>query len=86
MYIVDYAMIFIEHVKDHLIDTFIKSLVSCKTRPSPNVITSCYPLLSQLDDDRFKKVMLPALQKAMLRNPEIIWNVWDLSSVELSWI
>ncbi|CAH1977085.1 unnamed protein product [Acanthoscelides obtectus] len=57
---------------DQLMDTFIKSLVSCKTRPSPNVIISCYPLLSQVDDDRFKKAVLPALQKAMLRNPEII--------------
>nr|CAH7734834.1 unnamed protein product [Callosobruchus chinensis] len=70
---------------DHLIDTFIKSLVSCKTRPSPNVIMSCYPLLSQLDDDRFKRAMLPALQKAMLRNPEIILECVGLviSGVEL---
>lgn len=55
-----------------LLETFIKNFVSCKTRPLPNVILATYPLLKQVSFDLFKKNLWPSLQKAMLRNPEII--------------
>ncbi|CAG9834134.1 unnamed protein product [Diabrotica balteata] len=57
---------------DLLVDTFIKNFISCKVRPSPNIIIACYPLLSQINQQLFTKSVLPALQKAMLRNPEVI--------------
>ncbi|XP_057670075.1 eIF-2-alpha kinase activator GCN1 [Diorhabda carinulata] len=57
---------------DPLIESFIKNFISCKTRPSPNIIIACYPLLSQIKEEHFVKSILPALQKAMLRNPEVI--------------
>ncbi|KAJ8966633.1 hypothetical protein NQ314_003400 [Rhamnusium bicolor] len=57
---------------DQLLDTFLKNFISCKMRPSPNIVTACYPLLLEISDELFKKSVLPALQKAMLRNPEII--------------
>lgn len=50
----------------------MKNFVSCKTRPSPNLVIACYPLLSQVNLDTFQSSVLGALQKAMLRNPEII--------------
>lgn len=62
-------------LEDHivsLLDTFIKNFVSCKVRPLPNVIIATYPLLKLIPHDLFKKTLWPALQKAMLRNPEII--------------
>lgn len=57
---------------ESLLETFIKKFVSCKTRPLPNVIIASYPLLKQVNHDLFKKNLWPSLQKAMLRNPEII--------------
>ncbi|CAH1119168.1 unnamed protein product [Phaedon cochleariae] len=57
---------------NQFLDSFIKNFISTKVRPSPNIIIACYPLISQANIDLFKKTILPALQKAMLRNPEII--------------
>ncbi|CAG9865117.1 unnamed protein product [Phyllotreta striolata] len=57
---------------DQLVDTFIKKFISCKVRPSPNIVLACYPLLRQINQDIFGKTVVPALQKAMLRNPEVI--------------
>lgn len=58
--------------QNELLDAFIKNFISCKTRLSPNLVKACYPLLSQVNNELFKTLILPALQKAMLRNPEII--------------
>lgn len=58
--------------KAALLDTFIKSLISGKTKPLPAVIEGCYSFLKLLNHDEFKATLLPALQKAMLRNPEVI--------------
>lgn len=60
------------HFKDRLLDTFIKTLISCKNKPIKTVIVACYPLMKTVNHDQFKTTLLPALQKAMLRNPEII--------------
>ncbi|XP_031350613.1 eIF-2-alpha kinase activator GCN1-like [Photinus pyralis] len=57
---------------DKNLDTFIKTLVSCKTKPLNTAIEACYPMLKRLNHEQFKSTLLPALQKAMLRNPEII--------------
>lgn len=46
--------------------------MSCKTKPSPAVLKGCYPFLKRVNHEHFKTSLLPALQKAMLRNPEII--------------
>lgn len=59
-------------MQDQLLDTFIKHFISTKFRPSPEIVIACYPLLSQINEGLFKKSLLPALQKAMLRNPEVI--------------
>lgn len=53
-------------------DIFIKTLISCKTKPSPTIIVACYPFLKLINHEDFKNVLLPALQKAMLRSPEVI--------------
>lgn len=36
------------------------------------MIKACYPLLKNVNHNQFKTSLLPALQKSMLRNPEII--------------
>lgn len=66
-------------------EAFIKNFISCKTRPLPNLVIACYPLLSQVNSDLFKNLVLVALQKAMLRNPEVILETVGLiiSGVEI---
>lgn len=58
--------------KEKLIDHFIKGLVTVKVKPHGAAITSCAQLLQTLTLDEFKKSILPALQRAMLRSPEIV--------------
>lgn len=58
--------------KDKLIDHFIKGLVTVKVKPNAALFTSCSLLLKSLNIDEFKKSILPALQRAMLRSPEIV--------------
>lgn len=58
--------------KDKLVEHFIKGLVTVKVKPNVATITSCALLLKSLTLDEFKKTVLPALQRAMLRSPEII--------------
>ncbi|XP_030761834.1 eIF-2-alpha kinase activator GCN1 isoform X2 [Sitophilus oryzae] len=62
-------------IKDHLdlfLESFVKNFITCKIAPLSTVVEACYPLLAQVLLDQFKKCVLPALQKAMLRNPEVI--------------
>ena len=51
---------------------FIKVAVSCKTKPSVYIIKESESLLKHVNHEEFKQHLLPAMQKAMLRNPEII--------------
>lgn len=50
----------------------IKGLVTVKVKPNVALFTSCSQLLKALNADEFKKSILPALQRAMLRSPEVI--------------
>lgn len=50
----------------------IKGLVTVKVKPNVALFTSCSQLLKSLNADEFKKSILPALQRAMLRSPEVI--------------
>ena len=53
-------------------EAFIKVAVSVKIKPAVYVVDECRALLRQLTHDEFKNQLLPAVQKSMLRNPEII--------------
>ncbi|XP_011307361.1 translational activator GCN1 [Fopius arisanus] len=59
-------------LKPPIIATLIKTTISSKTKPDPHLLSSVSPFLKRLTPDDFKSQILPALQKAMLRNPEII--------------
>lgn len=54
------------------LELFVKVAVSSKTRPDLSVIHECKTLLRLVTPDEFEKTLLPAIMKAMLRNPEII--------------
>lgn len=51
---------------------FIKVAISCKTKPAVYAIRASDSLLKHVSHEEFKRQLLPAMQKAMLRNPEII--------------
>lgn len=58
--------------KGVLLETFIKVAVSVKIKPAVYIVDESRALLKQLTHDEFKSQLLPAVQKAMLRNPEVI--------------
>lgn len=58
--------------KEKLIEHFIKGLVTVKVKPSPGNITNCKLLLNTITRDEFKAQILPALQRSMLRSPELV--------------
>ncbi|XP_008548705.1 eIF-2-alpha kinase activator GCN1 [Microplitis demolitor] len=62
----------IDPFKNSIIEGFIKIAISCKKKPELFVVDAAAPFLRRLSHDDFKNQVLPALQKAMLRNPEII--------------
>ncbi|XP_012272971.1 eIF-2-alpha kinase activator GCN1 [Orussus abietinus] len=62
----------VEKLKDGILESFIKVTISCKKKPELYVVDAAVPLLRRVSHDDFKSHLLPALQKAMLRNPEII--------------
>ncbi|XP_017884303.1 eIF-2-alpha kinase activator GCN1 [Ceratina calcarata] len=59
-------------LKANIIDIFIKLTISCKKKPDLYVVHNAVPLLRRISHEEFKNQLLPAIQKAMLRNPEII--------------
>nr|CAD7442358.1 unnamed protein product [Timema bartmani] len=58
--------------KPSLLDIFIKVAISCKNKPALYIVKESEPLLKHVTHEEFKQFLLPAMQKAMLRNPEII--------------
>ncbi|CRL07624.1 CLUMA_CG020589, isoform A [Clunio marinus] len=58
--------------KTRLLDHFVKALVTAKTKPNCHHITACKIILASLDIEDVKSTLLPALQRSMLRNPEIV--------------
>ena len=71
-----------------ILDSFIKLTISTKVKPDDYVVELCTPLLKHLTHEEFKGLLLPALLKAMLRNPEIILcsvgKVLNVLSLDLS--
>lgn len=63
---------FLETNKVKILDHFVKGLITVKAKPNANHITACKILLEAMTKDEVKTVLLPAMQRAMLRNPEIV--------------
>lgn len=59
-------------MQENILEAFIKVAISCKKKPQLYVVEAAAPFLRRLSHEDFKEQLLPAVQKAMLRNPEII--------------
>ncbi|GAB0090658.1 Translational activator Gcn1 [Sergentomyia squamirostris] len=58
--------------KEVILEHFIKGLISVKTKPNVYYFTLCQNILNSITKEEFHLSILPALQRAMLRSPEII--------------
>lgn len=58
--------------KAKLLDQFVKGLIAVKAKPNSRHITACKILLAAATKDEVKSTLLPAMQRSMLRNPEIV--------------
>ncbi|GAB6030116.1 hypothetical protein CHUAL_005795 [Chamberlinius hualienensis] len=69
-------------LKKVAVEGMIKSVVGSKTKPASYILDHCSPFLKLLNHEEFKTVLLPALLKSLLRNPEnIILCVSQILSV-----
>lgn len=58
--------------KQKVLEHFIKGLISVKAKPNLYYFTLCQTILQSITKDEFQSSILPALQRAMLRSPEVI--------------
>lgn len=58
--------------KAKLLDHFVKGLITVKAKPNCHHITACKIILEATTKDEVKTTLLPAMQRSMLRNPEIV--------------
>uniref|UniRef100_A0A8D0DC90 GCN1 activator of EIF2AK4 n=1 Tax=Sander lucioperca TaxID=283035 RepID=A0A8D0DC90_SANLU len=60
----------IEKHKSALLDLYIKSVLMSKTKPHQHILDKSGSFLRHVSHSEFKELLLPALQKTMLRSPE----------------
>ena len=54
------------------IERYVKTVIGSRTVPSKHLLLGCKSLLRHVGHKEFQDVILPAIDKAMLRSPEII--------------
>ena len=52
-------------------NAYIKHVLGSRTRPPGSTLLACRLLLVHVDHAMFKETVLPAVDRAMLRNPEV---------------
>lgn len=62
----------LEQNKVKLLDYVVKGLITVKTKPHASDIAGCAIVFSAITKEEFKATILPALQRSMLRSPEVI--------------
>lgn len=53
-----------------MLDLYIKSVLMSKTKPQQHILEKSGSLLRHVTHSEFKELLLPTLQKTMLRSPE----------------
>ncbi|XP_069071140.1 stalled ribosome sensor GCN1 isoform X2 [Pleurodeles waltl] len=56
--------------KGALLDFYMKMILMSKLKPQKHLLDNCAPLIRHLSHAEFKELVLPALQKSLLRSPE----------------
>ncbi|KRK05621.1 uncharacterized protein Dyak_GE27770, isoform A [Drosophila yakuba] len=66
----NYNAVILNPSTEKLSEYFVKSMISCKTKPDKSFITACSPLLESVTDTEFDSYIYPSLQRSILRSPE----------------
>lgn len=78
----------VEEQKDLLLDQFIRFFVTAKEKANPHYLAQCRVLINSISEADFQSKFLPPMQKALLRNPEIVLKVagiiFDAVEIDLS--
>ncbi|CAH1402466.1 unnamed protein product [Nezara viridula] len=61
--------------KARIIDLIVKVVIMSKTPIDPYVVQACRPAFHLASHTDFSEILLPSLQKSMLRNPELALHV-----------
>ncbi|XP_069353515.1 stalled ribosome sensor GCN1 [Eulemur rufifrons] len=56
--------------KSALLDFYMKNILMSKVKPQKYLLDSCAPLLRYMSHSEFKDLILPTIQKSLLRSPE----------------
>ncbi|XP_076020781.1 stalled ribosome sensor GCN1 [Genypterus blacodes] len=64
------VMATMEKHKSALLDLYVKSVLMSKTKPPKYILDKSGSLLRHVSHSEFKELLLPALQKTLLRSPE----------------
>ncbi|XP_071180493.1 stalled ribosome sensor GCN1-like [Mytilus edulis] len=67
----------ITKLKGPFLEIFVKHLLGSRTKPQIQLLVSCKDILRHCSHDDMKGQILPAAQKSMLRNPEVILESVD---------
>ncbi|XP_013411317.1 eIF-2-alpha kinase activator GCN1 [Lingula anatina] len=63
--------------KGHFVEQYLKGVLGSRTKPAVHLLESCKEFLRHISHEDFKDKILPAVQKAMLRNPEIVLQAFS---------
>ncbi|KAK1328698.1 hypothetical protein QTO34_012273 [Cnephaeus nilssonii] len=56
--------------KSALLDFYVKNILMSKVKPQKYLLDNCAPLLRYMSHSEFKDLILPTIQKSLLRSPE----------------
>ena len=73
-----------EEFKKSVLEKVVSTFIQSKTKVRPNLIEAMSSMLKTVTHDEFKSLLLPAILKAMLRNPEIVMEVVAVLLANLS--
>lgn len=65
----------VEEHKDVLFENFIKFFITSKEKGNPHYLNQCKVIINSISETDFQSKFLPPMQKALLRNPEIVLKV-----------
>lgn len=58
-----------------MLDLVVKVLIMSKSQVQPYIVQACRPVLLLASHADFNETLMPSLQKAMLRNPELALHI-----------
>lgn len=78
----------VEEQKDVLFEQFIKLFITAKEKANPHFLAHSKIFINSIAESEFQSKFLPPMQKALLRNPEIVLKVagiiFDAVEIDLS--